>query len=134
MNYDVFLQKVQEYSALEKPDDALKITQATLQTMSERLPRTHREHLAAQLPDELKTYLPKREPMVYLLLEEFYERIGNRANVGYQKAVKYACAVARVLKEAIAPGELEDILSGFPEEYSELFGKRPSSPLSPSAI
>jgi uncharacterized protein (DUF2267 family) len=134
MKYQLFLQKVQEYAALEKTEDALKITRATLQTIGERLPRTHREHLAAQLPEELKTYLPRRQHMVYLLLEEFYERIGNRANVSYHNAVKYARAVARVLQEAIAPGELEDILSGFPEDYFELFGRNPSGPLSPSAV
>jgi uncharacterized protein (DUF2267 family) len=134
MNYKEFVQKVQEYASLENQADAIKVTQATLETMSERLPRTHREHLAAQLPGELKVYLPKQQHMVYLLLEEFYGRIGNRANVSYQHAVKYARAVARVLREAVAPGELEDILSGLPNDYLEVFGRSPSGPLSPSAV
>ena len=134
MNYALFIQKVQEYTGLANQEDAAKVTQAVLETMSERLSRTHREHLAAQLPGELKSYLPRRQHMVYLLLEEFYERVGNRADVSYQNAVKYATAVARVLREAIAPGELGDILSGFPEEYNELFGREPVSPLSPSSV
>ncbi len=134
MKYAEFIQKVKDYASLEKSEDAEKITRATLETLNERLSRTHREHLAAQLPEELKTYLPRRQHMEYLLLEEFYERIGNRANVSYQHAVKYSQAVAKVLIEAVAPGELEDILSGFPREYNELFGRKPSGPLSPSAV
>lgn len=133
MNYDLFIEKVREYAGLEKKEDAIKVTQATLETMSERLSRTHREHLAAQLPNELKPLLPRRQHMVYLLLEEFYQRVGNRADVSYQNAVKYAIAVARVLREAVSAGELEDILSEFPDEYNELFGREPSGPLSPSA-
>jgi uncharacterized protein (DUF2267 family) len=134
MEYIQFIQKVQEYAALDDVDSAAKVIQATLQTLSERLPRTHRRHLEAQLPGELKQYLPKHRKMEYLLLEEFYQRIADRADLGYQNAVKYAQAVARVLREAVAPGELDDILSGFPNEYRELFGQSPSGPLSPSSV
>jgi uncharacterized protein (DUF2267 family) len=70
----------------------------------------------------------------YLQLEEFYKRISNRANVSYHNAVIYAEAVVRVLREAVGSGELEDILSVFPDEYKELFGTKPSSPLSPSSV
>lgn len=134
MDYNQFVQKVQEYAGITSRDDAVQAVQATLETLSERLPRTHREHLAAQLPQELKAYLPRRQNMEYLLLEEFYGRIGNRAKVSYRNAVKYAEAVVRVLREAVAQGELEDILSVFPDDFNELFGRKPSGPLSPSAV
>ena len=134
MEYMVFIGKVRQYTGLDSTDSAVKVTRATLQTLSERLPRTHREHLVAQLPDELKQYLPWKKHMEYFLLEEFYTRVAARADTSYKNAVNYAGAVARVLKEAIAPGELEDILSGFPAEYNELFGNRPAGPLSPSSV
>ncbi len=134
MRYAQFVKKVQDYAGLEKPDDSAKVIEATLETMSERMPRTHREHLAAQLPDEMKIFLPKHVHMEYLSLEEFYRRIGNRADVSYHNAVKYSEAVIRVLRESVASGELAEILSVFPDEYNELFGRKPSSPLSPSSI
>jgi uncharacterized protein (DUF2267 family) len=134
MRYDQFVQKVQEYAGLENKEEAVKVIKATLETMSERMPRTHREHLAAQLPGEMKDLLPKHQHMKYLLLEEFYRRIADRADISFHHAVKYAEAVARVIREAVAPGELEDILSVFPDEYNELFGRKPASPLSPSSI
>jgi uncharacterized protein (DUF2267 family) len=123
MDYNQFVRKVQEYSGLKNPDAAARVIHATLETLGERLPSTHREHLASQLPSELKSDLPKRQRMVYLLLEEFYRRVANRADLSYNNFVKYARAVASVLREAIAPGEMEDIFSGFPEDYNELFLK-----------
>lgn len=134
MRYAQFIQKVQEYAGLENPDEAAKVIKATLETMSERMPRTHREHLAAQLPDEMKDFFPKHQHMEYLSLEEFYRRIGNRADISLHNAVKYAEVMARVLREAVASGELEDILAVFPDEYNELFGRKPLSPLSPSSL
>jgi uncharacterized protein (DUF2267 family) len=134
MLYEEFLKKVQDYAGLESQEDATKVTRAALETMSERLPRTHREHLAAQLPDELKQYLPRRPHMEYFLLEEFYRRVASRSDTSYQNGVRYAMAVVKVLQEAVAQGELEDILSGFPDEYHELFGRKPAGPLSPSSV
>lgn len=134
MLYEEFIKKVQDYAGLDNTDTAALVTRATLETISERLPRTHREHLAAQLPDELKQYLPRRPHMEYLLLEEFYRRVASRSDTSYQNGVKYAMAVARVLSEAVAPGELDDILSGLPDEYNELFGRKPAGPLSPSSV
>ena len=133
MHYARFVEKVQEYTGLEK-EDATKLIKAVLETLSERMPRTHRQHLAAQLPDDMKELLPGQNRMEYFLLEDFYQRVGNRADVGYQQAVIYSRAVARVLGEAVARGELEDIMSALPDEYRELFGKEPSGPLSPSSV
>ena len=133
MNYQQIIARVQNFTGIEDPEDADKVLRAVLQTMGERLPRTHREHMAAQLPEELKSTLAQHKNMEFLLLEEFLERVANRANVGYHKAVKYVEAIARVLREAIAPGELKDILAGFPEEYKTLFGEKPSGQVSSTA-
>jgi uncharacterized protein (DUF2267 family) len=40
--------------------------------------------------------------------------------------------VIAVLKEAVSPGEIEDILAELPEEYGELFGTRPPTSSSPT--
>jgi uncharacterized protein (DUF2267 family) len=134
MIFNQFLKKVQEYAGIEKPEVASKVIQATLETLSERIPRTHRQHLAAQLPEEMKSFLPKNTHMEYFRLEEFYQRMGNRANISYHNAVRYGEAVARVLREAVGSGELKDILSALPDEYQELFGAKPAGPLSPSSV
>jgi uncharacterized protein (DUF2267 family) len=113
MHYEQFVQKVQEYGGLKDAAEAAKVMQATIETMSECMPRTHREHLAAQLPEELRSRFPRNQHMEYFTLEEFYQRIGNRADSSDRNAVKYAEGVARVLREAVGRGELNDILEVF---------------------
>jgi uncharacterized protein (DUF2267 family) len=129
MRYDEFISRVQERAGLAR-DEAVRSTEATLATLGERLYRTERENLAAQLPDELKEDLFKevdsevtRRDVDRFSLEEFYIRVSARAEIGYPDAVKRAQAVIAVLREAVSAGEIEDVLSKLPDEYGELFGE-----------
>lgn len=133
MRYNAFIELVQRKAGLESIDQAVQATEAALETLGERLYRTERENLAAQLPNELKQYLFKRQVTDRFSLEEFYERVSARSDVRYHHAVEQARAVMAVLREAISPGELKDILSKLSDDYGELFGEKPLSPLSPSA-
>jgi uncharacterized protein (DUF2267 family) len=130
MRYHEFINRVQERTDLGSRDEAARATEATLATLGERLYRTERENLAAQLPDELKEDLFKRVDSEVIRrdvdrfsLEEFYIRVSARAEVGYPDAVKRAQAVIAVLQEAVSAGEIEDVLSKLPDEYGELFGE-----------
>ena len=132
MRYHEFIDRVQKLAGLESLDDAVRATEATIETLSERLSKTERDKLAAQLSKELKELFLRRHNTERFLLEDFYSRVSARANVRYHRAVELAQAVAAELREAISPGELEDILSELPDEYGELFGVKPKGPLSPS--
>jgi uncharacterized protein (DUF2267 family) len=127
-----FIKRVQKLAGLESQEEAMKATEASLETLGERLTKAEREKLAAQLPKELKEYLLKRPHPDRFVLEAFYERVSARADIRYHNAVKQAQAVMAVMMEAISPGELDDILSQLSHDYSELFGQKPESPLSPS--
>ncbi|MEW6382013.1 MAG: DUF2267 domain-containing protein [bacterium] len=131
MRYHEFVERVRKLAGFESLDEAILATEATLDTLSERLSRTERDELAAQLPKELKEYFIKGRNTERFLLEDFYSRVSARADVRLHRAIEQAQAVMKVLQEAVSPGELEDILSGLPDEYSELFGKKPKGPLSP---
>jgi uncharacterized protein (DUF2267 family) len=129
MRYDEFVTRVRERAGLGR-DEAVRSTEATLATLGERLYRTERENLAAQLPNELKEDLFKQvdsevtwRDVDRFSLEEFYIRVSARAEVGYPDAVKQAQAVVAVLREAVSAGEIEDVLAELPEEYGELFGE-----------
>ncbi|MCL6583732.1 MAG: DUF2267 domain-containing protein [bacterium] len=132
MRYQEFIEQVKKLGGFESLDEAAKVTEATLETLSERLSRKEREDLAAQLPKELKEYFLKGRDTERFLLEDFYSRVSARAAVRYHRAVEQAQAVMQVLREAVSPGELEDILSELPDEYGELFGRKPKGPMSPS--
>jgi uncharacterized protein (DUF2267 family) len=133
MKYDEFINQVQRRAGLESHEKAVQATEATFETLGERLIRSERENLSAQLPLELKNCLQKRIDSELFLLEEFYNRVSSRADMGYPDAVKLTKVVLEVLKEAVSPGEIGDILSVLPEDFGELFGAKPEGPLSPSS-
>jgi len=133
MQYDEFIERVQERAHLESLEEAVRATEATLETLGERLylHRTERRHLASQLSKELEEYLLKRRGSGHYLLEDFYNRVSARMDVGYPHAVNRARAVMAVLREAVASGEWEHIQSELPDEYGELLGEEPDIPETP---
>lgn len=132
MNYAQFLDQVKEKAALESREEAARAAEATLETLGERLQKPERDRLAAQLPNELKKCLLKRKHDYNFLLEEFYNRVSTRAQVGYKHAVKQARTVMSILRGDVWRSELEEVFSELPTEYSELLGKKPAGPLSPT--
>ena len=122
MQFDDFLTRVQEQARLDTRDDAIRITQAVLETLGERLDRKVRNGVEAQLPDELKEFLVARaEHSDQYDLEQFYNRVGARADLKYVDATEQTREVLAVLREAIPEGEIEDILEDLPPEYRKLF-------------
>lgn len=134
MKYHVFVERVKDEAGFESLEDAARIIKVVLETLGERISKTEREELAAQVPHELKEYLHKCCEKDRYPLEEFYDRITQRADIGYPDAVRQTLAIIRVLQEAVSPGELRDILNELPDQYAEIFGREPESPLSPTVV
>ncbi|MFH1147601.1 MAG: DUF2267 domain-containing protein [Pseudomonadota bacterium] len=134
MKYQEFLKRVKGEAGLESLEDAARITRVVIETLGERVSRTERHELAAQVPHELREYLSGRCEKDRYMLEEFYDRVTARADIGYPNAVRQTLAVMKVLQEAVTPGELQDILGELPDQYAELFGREPESPLSPTVV
>jgi len=130
MQYNEFMERVQERANLDSQEDAARITEVVLATLGERLYRTEAAELEAQLPKELKGHFFARQPPENtrqdtdrFQLEEFYNRISARTDVNYSQAKKLTKSVMSVLREAVTPGEWQDALSTLPSEYAELFGE-----------
>lgn len=132
MHYPDFLEKVRRAANIETLHDSLLVVEATLATFGERLTRTEKFELGAQLPKELKAFLGEMGDVQRFSLEEFYNRVAARAELGRPDAVKRSRAVMMVLKEAVTDGLLKQIREKLPAEYNELFGSEPLSPLSPT--
>lgn len=133
MHYNDFIDRVRERAGLATAKEATIAVRVTLETLGERLHKTEREELGAQLPEELKELLGGRHAHDFFPLEEFYNRVSARAGIRYPHAVEQALAVVAVLKEAVSSGELAMIAADLPEEYRELFGEKEKGPLSPSS-
>jgi uncharacterized protein (DUF2267 family) len=123
MQYDVFLKQVVTRCGLESRADGEKIIQATFETMAERMAFGEPYNLAAQLPEPIKGYLnqPGADESHKYTVDEFIQRVAERAGIETASAESHIRVVLAVLAEAVSPGEMHDTRVQFPPEYSRLF-------------
>ncbi len=122
MQYEEFLNKVQDRIDPAQPDEARRAITATLQTLAERISGGEASKLAAQLPEELKEPLQRAvEDAEEFSLDEFVRRISEREGVDIDTASSDASAVMTVLREAVTAGELRDVLDQLPQNFYRLF-------------
>jgi uncharacterized protein (DUF2267 family) len=127
LQYPEFLRRVEEQIAATHSDSdtqraAERTIVATLWTLSERITGGEAKDLAAQLPEELQPTLQRTvEEAEGFSLEEFYRRVAEREEVDIETARRDASAVMTVLREAVTPGELDDVMAQMPAEFNILF-------------
>ncbi|MFA5529137.1 MAG: OsmC family peroxiredoxin [Thiohalomonadaceae bacterium] len=123
MNFHDFLGQVQHRAQLRSMDEALRATRATLTTLSERLQGQEPFHLGAQLPHEIAEFLkgPTAGGGERFSSDEFFRRVCDKEGVDLPAAVYHARVVLEVLKEAVSPGEIDDVRAQLPPDYQRLF-------------
>jgi len=123
MRHDEFIKHVQSVAALNSKEEAERATQATLETLKERIVGNEASQLAAQLPKEFGQYLHGREGEdgQYFPVEEFYQRVSQREGVEPTLAAAHVRAVFTVLQAAVTPGEFADVRANFSDDYDDLF-------------
>jgi uncharacterized protein (DUF2267 family) len=99
-------------------------TQATLETLAERLTAGEADDVAAQLPAEVKQPLvrtPKAaaEPFGR---DELIRRIARRAGVDETDAARDARAVMTTLREALTETEFDQMMAQLPDDFWLLVG------------
>jgi len=98
-------------------------TQATLETLAERLVGGEANGLASQLPRGIAEYL--RTGLAgegeRFSVEEFFHRVSEREGVDLPKAIYHARAVIAFLYKAVSPGEMADVRAQLTGEFTRLF-------------
>jgi uncharacterized protein (DUF2267 family) len=121
MDYETFTRTTAERTGLPE-ETAERIEHATLRTLADRISGGEAQDLAAQLPARLQDDLsPPREEAEAFSVDEFMRRVAERGDVGPDEAAG-AAAVLITMRDAITPGEFDDVLSQLPPEYRELLG------------
>ena len=127
LQYTEFLRRVEDQIYATQPATqtqraAEQAITATLETLSERLTGGEANDLAAQLPEELKAPLQRSgEEGERFSLEEFYNRVAEREGVDIETARNDASSVMSVLRVAVTPGQLDDLMAQLPSEFNGLF-------------
>ncbi len=133
MKYPEFIRKVAERSGTDEKE-AGRRAQAVLVTLGERLSQSMRNKLASEVPREMKDLIHDDwgERTNRFDLEDFYNRVVARADVGYTTAVEETRCILSLLKEIIPAGVMHDISVELPDEFQEVFGRMPAGALSPT--
>jgi uncharacterized protein (DUF2267 family) len=120
MQNDEFVKAVRERAQIPDRDDAERTAVAVLQALADRLTGGEADDLLAQLPEPLKSRIsvtPEADPMTP---DEFVDRIARELELPRVEARDRVRAVFSVLREAVTPGEFEDVLSQLDRDYVEL--------------
>lgn len=122
MNQKEFLESVTVRGRLS-PQQAERLTEATLTVLADRISAGEAEDLAAQLPKGVRDWLvSKEEPAQKFDLEEFIRRVSERTAVDLDTATRAAWAVLSTIRRAVTTGEFEDMLAQLPKEFGEFIG------------
>jgi uncharacterized protein (DUF2267 family) len=122
MKQDEFMTKVGQRADVSL-SAAEALTAATLQTLAERISGGEAQDLAAQLPEELKPHLTGAdEPAQPFDAEEFVRRVVERSGIDSDRARAAIRAVFTTVREAVAPGEFDDVTAQLPKNFQELVG------------
>jgi len=107
-------------------DEAESLTRATLRTLAERLPGGEAEDLRAQLPRQLQAELiPPQEEAQGFGVEEFVQKVAARSGIDETDAAVGVDAVLSVIRDAVTPGEFDDVLAQLGRAFAELIEAAP---------
>jgi uncharacterized protein (DUF2267 family) len=103
------------------PEIAESLTHATLRVLAERLSGGEARDLASQLPKELQPDLiPPTQEAQPLEAQDFVRRVAEQAHVDEGEARKAVAAVLTTTRDAVTPGEWEDVASQMGRELDVL--------------
>jgi uncharacterized protein (DUF2267 family) len=122
MQYGEFMQDVRERTGVDE-DRAEKAVRATLNTLAQRLAGGEPHDLASQLPEELKetVELTADEGAGHRWdADEFVAKVAAREGCSPEQAREHVRAIFAALRDAVTPGEFDDITSQLDRSYREL--------------
>jgi uncharacterized protein (DUF2267 family) len=125
MKFEEFVDEVADQTGMSR-DDAESLVRATLRTLAERLSGGEAEDLRAQLPKQLQAELiPPQEEAQGFDVEEFAQRVAARSGTDEAVAGAGVVAVLSVIRDAVSPGEFDDVLSQLGRDFAELVDAAP---------
>jgi len=125
MQFDEFVHEVADRTGMSR-DEAESLVRATLRTLAERLSGGEAEDLRAQLPKQLQAELvPPQEEAQGFGVEEFARRVAARSGIDETDAGGGVVAVLSVIRDAVSPGEFDDVLSQLGRDFAELVDAAP---------
>jgi len=126
MQYGEFMKDVRERAGVDE-DRAEKAVRATLNTLAQRLAGGEPHDLASQLPEELKETVELTTGEGAGMrwdADEFVAKVAARQGCSPEQAREHVRAIFATLRDAVTPGEFDDITSQLDRSCRELLPER----------
>lgn len=115
MGYRELVKRVQAYSGL--PDkEAEAALQVTVETLAVHLTEGERKDFASQLPQRLKAMALSVLATPRNTAQDIIQQFMELRNISEKRAKQQIKGVWRALKDAISPGEINDIRAQLPDQ------------------
>jgi len=123
MDRDTLLRRVMAQTGLDELE-ADKAMRAVLFVLADVVSRDEVHDMASQLPKEFRDLLMGRlgqaGPVQRMNWQAFVGRVQSDLGLdSFEKAERITLAVFSALKEAVSPGEMEDVLAELPVELKQ---------------
>jgi uncharacterized protein (DUF2267 family) len=120
VKYDEFVTSVADRAGLPR-DEAESLTHASLRVLAERLTGGEAEDLRAQLPKQLQEDLVSPDERAQSFgADEFARRVAQRTGTNEADAGAGVIAVLATIRDAVTPGEFDDVLAQLGREFAAL--------------
>lgn len=122
MQDEEFLETIRQEASLESKDVARNVAKATLRTLGERITDGEASDLARALPAGFEEPLTDASPSEAepFSLEEFTDRVSDRADADDSHIIEYTRAVATAIAQD-ADAELDTAREQLPPEFDVIF-------------
>ena len=120
MQYEEFIASTSARTG-RPPEVTESLTHATLRVLAARLSGGEARDLASQLPKELQPDLiPPTQEAQPLATQDFVRRVAQQAHVDEDEARGAVAAVLTTTREAVTPGEWDDVAAQMGRERDVL--------------
>jgi uncharacterized protein (DUF2267 family) len=120
MRYEEFIKAVEEHTGVADREEAERAALSVLQTLADRLTGGEADDLLAQIPEPLKSTIAVTEEADPIRYDEFVQRVALELELPDDEARERVRGVFDVLREAVTPGELDDVFAQLDRTYAEL--------------
>ncbi len=126
MQYNEFIHEAKAKLGLDTADEVLNVSRAFLHTLTEHLAGNAADNLGAQLPAQLLDIIreispEERDQGQRFTLEEFYERVADKAGVDAETGKRYTHDFMAIFGKMITKGEFDKIERTLSDDYAPLF-------------
>jgi uncharacterized protein (DUF2267 family) len=120
VKFEEFIRKVGERAGVPDRFEAEKTSVVVVQALCDRLTGKEANDLLAQLPAMFKEMIVVSPAPLPISIDEFVGRIAEELEIPPDEARSRIRAVFGTLREAVTPGEFQDVLEQLDPTYADL--------------